>query len=412
MVDSSKNPHETVRRVRGPVSKGVPLGFRLPDRDQRARPRDSRGSCGRRSTPWSRASRGDACAALGGAWSPSRSRRRGSGRSRASGSSARAADRLRRARAVLRATADASTASWFDAPSHRRHDVARRERPSAAPVVLRSGPAEPARTPRSSTSACSRSCCALDPCAHRSRPSACSRCSTSRVNRLSRKVYARSLAVQEQLGDDLEPDAGEPQRDPAGQDLRAGGPGDPPGSATLCDEFRRRNLSLARVRARWSRSSASFAGLRHRARAVRRRPPRHRRPRSTFGDFVAFNAYLALLAWPTVALGWIVNVFQRGAGAMARLDEVLRAEPASRRPSRRRRRSAARRRPRVPRPDLRLRRGGRRGRALATCALTIPAGSRVAHRRPGRLREVHARPVCSRGSTRRRRARSSSAAST
>jgi ATP-binding cassette subfamily B protein len=35
----------------------------------------------------------------------------------------------------------------------------------------------------------------------------------------------------------------------------------------------------------------------------------------TFGDFVAFNAYLALLAWPTVALGWVVNVFQRGAGA-------------------------------------------------------------------------------------------------
>jgi ATP-binding cassette subfamily B multidrug efflux pump len=42
---------------------------------------------------------------------------------------------------------------------------------------------------------------------------------------------------------------------------------------------------------------------------------------------VAFNAYLGQLAWPTVALGWIVNVFQRGAGALDRLDEVLDAVP-------------------------------------------------------------------------------------
>jgi ATP-binding cassette subfamily B protein len=43
---------------------------------------------------------------------------------------------------------------------------------------------------------------------------------------------------------------------------------------------------------------------------------------------VAFNAYLAQLAWPTVALGWIVNVFQRAAGAMRRLDEVMASAPA------------------------------------------------------------------------------------
>jgi ATP-binding cassette subfamily B protein len=47
----------------------------------------------------------------------------------------------------------------------------------------------------------------------------------------------------------------------------------------------------------------------------------------SLGDFVAFNAYLGLLVWPTIALGWIVNVFQRGSGALRRLDEVLAAEP-------------------------------------------------------------------------------------
>jgi ATP-binding cassette subfamily B protein len=42
---------------------------------------------------------------------------------------------------------------------------------------------------------------------------------------------------------------------------------------------------------------------------------------------VAFNVYLGLLAWPTVALGWIINAFQRGASAMARIGEVLDSVP-------------------------------------------------------------------------------------
>lgn len=42
----------------------------------------------------------------------------------------------------------------------------------------------------------------------------------------------------------------------------------------------------------------------------------------TLGQFVAFNVYLAMLTWPTVALGWILNVFQRGVGALDRLEEI------------------------------------------------------------------------------------------
>ena len=37
----------------------------------------------------------------------------------------------------------------------------------------------------------------------------------------------------------------------------------------------------------------------------------------TIGDFVAFTTYLNLLAWPMMALGWVINLFQRGSVSMA-----------------------------------------------------------------------------------------------
>lgn len=43
----------------------------------------------------------------------------------------------------------------------------------------------------------------------------------------------------------------------------------------------------------------------------------------TLGGFVAFNAYLALLVWPMVALGWTLGLVQRGAAGFERLQEVL-----------------------------------------------------------------------------------------
>ena len=45
------------------------------------------------------------------------------------------------------------------------------------------------------------------------------------------------------------------------------------------------------------------------------------------GDFVAFSAYLSMLVWPTVTIGWIMNLAQRGAASMARLSDVLDAVP-------------------------------------------------------------------------------------
>lgn len=53
----------------------------------------------------------------------------------------------------------------------------------------------------------------------------------------------------------------------------------------------------------------------------------------TLGDFVAFNAYLAMLIWPTIIMGWILNLMQRGAASMSRLNEVLDAKATVREPA-------------------------------------------------------------------------------
>jgi len=46
------------------------------------------------------------------------------------------------------------------------------------------------------------------------------------------------------------------------------------------------------------------------------------------GAFVAFGLYLGMLTWPLIALGWVVNLFQRGAASMGRLVEILDERPA------------------------------------------------------------------------------------
>ena len=45
--------------------------------------------------------------------------------------------------------------------------------------------------------------------------------------------------------------------------------------------------------------------------------------RITVGDLVAFFFYLGLLIWPMIALGWVVNLFQRGSASMGRLNAIL-----------------------------------------------------------------------------------------
>lgn len=43
----------------------------------------------------------------------------------------------------------------------------------------------------------------------------------------------------------------------------------------------------------------------------------------TIGDFVAFNSYLGMLTWPVVAIGWVMNMIQRGKASMDRLNSIF-----------------------------------------------------------------------------------------
>ncbi|MEL7371149.1 MAG: ABC transporter ATP-binding protein [Myxococcota bacterium] len=47
----------------------------------------------------------------------------------------------------------------------------------------------------------------------------------------------------------------------------------------------------------------------------------------TVGQFVQFNSYLAALTWPTIALGWMISMWQRGTAAMDRINEIFSSTP-------------------------------------------------------------------------------------
>ena len=47
----------------------------------------------------------------------------------------------------------------------------------------------------------------------------------------------------------------------------------------------------------------------------------------TVGEFVAFNTYMVQLTWPVIALGWVINIFQRGTASMGRINQILAEKP-------------------------------------------------------------------------------------
>jgi ATP-binding cassette subfamily B protein len=50
--------------------------------------------------------------------------------------------------------------------------------------------------------------------------------------------------------------------------------------------------------------------------------------RMQIGAFTAFNIYMMQLTFPIIALGWVVNIFQRGTASLVRLNEILQEKPA------------------------------------------------------------------------------------
>ncbi|HEX2917022.1 MAG TPA: ABC transporter ATP-binding protein [Edaphobacter sp.] len=49
--------------------------------------------------------------------------------------------------------------------------------------------------------------------------------------------------------------------------------------------------------------------------------------RITVGEFTSFNVYMVQLIWPIIAIGWVVNLFQRGTASVVRIDELLKHQP-------------------------------------------------------------------------------------
>ena len=87
-------------------------------------------------------------------------------------------------------------------------------------------------------------------------------------------------------------------------------------------EYVRRNLALARLNGVMNPAFGLLAGL---GSVVVLGVGGGLAVRGTIsvGAFVAFGLYLGMLTWPLIALGWVTNLFQRGAASMARIVDVL-----------------------------------------------------------------------------------------
>ncbi|HEX2092289.1 MAG TPA: ABC transporter ATP-binding protein, partial [Longimicrobiaceae bacterium] len=99
----------------------------------------------------------------------------------------------------------------------------------------------------------------------------------------------------------------------------------------LSERYLRRNLDLARASGLFNPLLGLFGGvavvvvLWVGGRAVLR-------GEISVGEFVEFNLYLGMLFWPMISLGWVINLFQRGAASMGRVMRVLETVPAVREP--------------------------------------------------------------------------------
>ena len=99
----------------------------------------------------------------------------------------------------------------------------------------------------------------------------------------------------------------------------------------LNDEYVRRNMALARVQGMFHPLLAFLGGLG--AVALLYFGGRFVTTGAvSVGAFVAFSVYLTMLVWPMIALGWVVNLVQRGAASMGRINRIFEERPAIREP--------------------------------------------------------------------------------
>ena len=90
----------------------------------------------------------------------------------------------------------------------------------------------------------------------------------------------------------------------------------------MSTEYVNRNMRLARLYGLMNPSFTVLAGL-GAATVLGVGGSLVLRGAMSVGAFVAFGFYLSNLTWPLIALGWVTNLFQRGAASMARLNELF-----------------------------------------------------------------------------------------
>jgi len=96
--------------------------------------------------------------------------------------------------------------------------------------------------------------------------------------------------------------------------------------------------------------------------------------RISIGSFIMFNTYMGMLVWPMIALGWVVNLMQRGSASLDRINQILHEKPSIAPPPSPV--SMAQARGEIEYRGVSMEYGS--GRALDGVDLRIPAGATIA----------------------------------
>ena len=100
--------------------------------------------------------------------------------------------------------------------------------------------------------------------------------------------------------------------------------------------------------------------------------------RISVGAFVAFISYVGMLSWPMMALGWVVNVLQRGSASLSRLNEVFDLKPSYTYGTLEPPKAAHDHAPLIELRDLTFTYPGQKTPALKNISLSIEKGEKVA----------------------------------
>ena len=94
----------------------------------------------------------------------------------------------------------------------------------------------------------------------------------------------------------------------------------------LNEEYVRRNISLARASGMFMPLLQALIGVAFLI-VLWAGGTRLLAHKLSLGNFVMFNVYMGMLVWPMIALGWVVNLMQRGNASLARIYEMIEERP-------------------------------------------------------------------------------------